>query len=124
MADSIPLNPVRKSSKRIGNYSSARLSRYVGGAGTGSGCRREEGSRLSEMFWLQNPVLFSLLFSLEDEPSNLDEMPLMMSEEGFENDESDYQTLPRARVGQRHRGLGWFLLGGWKVLCSRYRYND
>ncbi|MED6265718.1 ATP synthase subunit 9 [Characodon lateralis] len=85
MADSIPLNPVRKSSKRIGNYSSARLSR----------------------------------FSLEDEPSNLDEMPLMMSEEGFENDESDYQTLPRARMGQRHRGLGWFLLGGWKVLCSR-----
>ncbi|MEQ2193670.1 ATP synthase subunit 9 [Xenoophorus captivus] len=104
MADSIPLNPVRKSSKRIGNYSSARLSRYVGGAGTGSGCR-------------------------QDEPSNLDEMPLMMSEEGFENDESDYQTLPRARVGQRHRGLGWFLLGGWKVLCSRYdffitAYND
>uniref|UniRef100_A0A3Q2D6E5 ATPase phospholipid transporting 9B n=1 Tax=Cyprinodon variegatus TaxID=28743 RepID=A0A3Q2D6E5_CYPVA len=45
-------------------------------------------------------------------------MPLMMSEEGFENDESDYQTLPRARAGQRHRGLGWFLLGGWKVLCS------
>lgn len=59
-------------------------------------------------------------FSLEDEASNLDEMPLMMSEEVFENDESDYQTLPRARVGQRHRGLGWFLLGGWKVLCSGY----
>ncbi|KAA8586213.1 hypothetical protein FQN60_007782 [Etheostoma spectabile] len=45
-------------------------------------------------------------------------MPLMMSEEGFENDESDYQTLPRARVSQRQRGLGWFLLGGWKVLCG------
>lgn len=59
-------------------------------------------------------------FSLEDESSNLDEMPLMMSEEGFENDESDYQTLPRARVGQRHRGLGWFLLGGWKVVCGRW----
>uniref|UniRef100_A0A4W6E3C7 Phospholipid-transporting ATPase n=1 Tax=Lates calcarifer TaxID=8187 RepID=A0A4W6E3C7_LATCA len=57
-------------------------------------------------------------YSLEDEPSNLDEMPLMMSEEGFENDESDYQTLPRARVNQRQRGLGWFLLGGWKVLCG------
>lgn len=61
-------------------------------------------------------------YSLEDEPSNLDEMPLMMSEEGFENDESDYQTLPRARVNQRQRGLGWFLLGGWKVLCGRYFY--
>uniref|UniRef100_A0A672ZBL7 Phospholipid-transporting ATPase n=1 Tax=Sphaeramia orbicularis TaxID=375764 RepID=A0A672ZBL7_9TELE len=45
-------------------------------------------------------------------------MPLMMSEEGFENDESDYQTLPRARVNQRQRGLGWFLFGGWKVLCG------
>ncbi|TNN25755.1 putative phospholipid-transporting ATPase IIB [Liparis tanakae] len=44
----------------------------------------------------------------------------MMSEDGFENDESDYQTLPRARVHQRRRGLGWFLLGGWKVLCGRY----
>uniref|UniRef100_A0A671YZT7 Phospholipid-transporting ATPase n=1 Tax=Sparus aurata TaxID=8175 RepID=A0A671YZT7_SPAAU len=41
-----------------------------------------------------------------------------MSEEGFENDESDYQTLPRARVNHRQRGLGWFLLGGWKVLCG------
>uniref|UniRef100_A0A665US68 Phospholipid-transporting ATPase n=1 Tax=Echeneis naucrates TaxID=173247 RepID=A0A665US68_ECHNA len=41
-----------------------------------------------------------------------------MSEEGFENDESDYQTLPRARVNQRQRGLGWFLCGGWKVLCG------
>ncbi|XP_039676377.1 probable phospholipid-transporting ATPase IIB isoform X1 [Perca fluviatilis] len=84
MADSIPLNPIRKNSKRIPYYNSSRLSRY----------------------------------SLEDEPSNLDEMPLMMSEEGFENDESDYQTLPRARVNQRQRGLGWFLLGGWKVLCG------
>ncbi|XP_061903145.1 probable phospholipid-transporting ATPase IIB isoform X4 [Entelurus aequoreus] len=45
-------------------------------------------------------------------------MPLMMSEEGFENDESDYQTLPRARAGHRRsRGIGWFLLGGWRVLC-------
>lgn len=40
----------------------------------------------------------------------------------FENDESDYQTLPRARVNQRQRGLGWFLLGGWKVVCGRYFY--
>ncbi|XP_022599793.1 probable phospholipid-transporting ATPase IIB [Seriola dumerili] len=90
MADSIPLNPVRKNSKRIPYYNSARHSRY----------------------------------SLEDEPSNLDEMPLMMSEEGFENDESDYQTLPRARVNHRHRGLGWFLCGGWKVLCGRYSLED
>uniref|UniRef100_A0A674EZA1 Phospholipid-transporting ATPase n=1 Tax=Salmo trutta TaxID=8032 RepID=A0A674EZA1_SALTR len=45
-------------------------------------------------------------------------MPLMMSEEGFENDESDYHTLPRARVNQRQRGLGWLLMGGWKILCG------
>uniref|UniRef100_A0A8B9HMW2 Phospholipid-transporting ATPase n=1 Tax=Astyanax mexicanus TaxID=7994 RepID=A0A8B9HMW2_ASTMX len=41
-----------------------------------------------------------------------------MSEEAFENDESDYQTLPRARINQRRRGLGWFICGGWKVLCG------
>ncbi|KAI5611404.1 putative phospholipid-transporting ATPase IIB isoform X1, partial [Silurus asotus] len=57
-------------------------------------------------------------YQIEDEALNLDEMPLMMSEEAFENDESDYQTLPRARIRQRRRGLGWFLCGGWKVLCG------
>uniref|UniRef100_A0A3Q1G208 Phospholipid-transporting ATPase n=1 Tax=Acanthochromis polyacanthus TaxID=80966 RepID=A0A3Q1G208_9TELE len=63
-------------------------------------------------------MCFLSRYSSEDDPSNLDEMPLMMSEEGFENDESDYQTLPRARVNQRQSGLGWFLLGGWRVLCG------
>uniref|UniRef100_A0A4W4EH90 Phospholipid-transporting ATPase n=1 Tax=Electrophorus electricus TaxID=8005 RepID=A0A4W4EH90_ELEEL len=57
-------------------------------------------------------------YQSEDDISNLDEMPLMMSEEAFENEESDYHTLPRARVGHRRRGLGWFLCGGWKVLCG------
>ncbi|XP_039593639.1 probable phospholipid-transporting ATPase IIB isoform X2 [Polypterus senegalus] len=57
-------------------------------------------------------------YQVEDESSHLDEMPLMMSEEGFENDESDYHTLPRARVIQKKRGLGWFVLGGWKLLCT------
>uniref|UniRef100_A0A3B1IPE6 Phospholipid-transporting ATPase n=1 Tax=Astyanax mexicanus TaxID=7994 RepID=A0A3B1IPE6_ASTMX len=57
-------------------------------------------------------------YQIEDDASNLDEMPLMMSEEAFENDESDYQTLPRARINQRRRGLGWFICGGWKVLCG------
>ncbi|XP_036372247.1 probable phospholipid-transporting ATPase IIB isoform X2 [Megalops cyprinoides] len=56
-------------------------------------------------------------YQAEDEASHLDEMPLMMSEEGFQNDESDYHTLPRARINQRQRGLGWLLLGGWKLLC-------
>lgn len=65
-------------------------------------------------------LFFLSRYSLEDEPSNLDEMPLMMSEEGFENDESDYHTLPRARANQRQRGLGWLLMGGWKILCGRY----
>ncbi|XP_077608828.1 putative phospholipid-transporting ATPase IIB isoform X4 [Crocuta crocuta] len=45
-------------------------------------------------------------------------MPLMMSEEGFENDESDYHTLPRARVTRRRRGLEWFVCGGWRLLCT------
>ncbi|XP_061520246.1 probable phospholipid-transporting ATPase IIB isoform X3 [Phycodurus eques] len=85
MADGIPLDPMRKSSRRSPyNYYSVRHSR----------------------------------FSVDDEPSSLDEMPLMMSDEALENDESDYQTLPRARVDRRQRGLGWFLLGGWRVLCG------
>uniref|UniRef100_A0A672QJ95 Phospholipid-transporting ATPase n=1 Tax=Sinocyclocheilus grahami TaxID=75366 RepID=A0A672QJ95_SINGR len=62
--------------------------------------------------------IYGIQYQIEDESLNLDEMPLMMSEEAFENDESDYQTLPRARVSQRRRGLGWFLCGGWKVLCT------
>uniref|UniRef100_A0A5F8H000 Phospholipid-transporting ATPase n=1 Tax=Monodelphis domestica TaxID=13616 RepID=A0A5F8H000_MONDO len=45
-------------------------------------------------------------------------MPLMMSEEGFENDESDYHTLPRARVTYRRRGIEWLVCGGWKFLCT------
>lgn len=59
-------------------------------------------------------------YQLEDESAHLDEMPLMMSEEGFENDESDYHTLPRARITQRRRGLEWFVCGGWKFLCTRF----
>ncbi|KAG8504360.1 putative phospholipid-transporting ATPase IIB, partial [Galemys pyrenaicus] len=57
-------------------------------------------------------------YPLEEESAHLDEMPLMMSEEGFENDESDYHTLPRARVTQRKRGLEWLVCGGWKSLCA------
>ncbi|XP_059751052.1 probable phospholipid-transporting ATPase IIB isoform X2 [Balaenoptera ricei] len=57
-------------------------------------------------------------YQLEDESAHLDEMPLMMSEEGFENDESDYHKLPRARIMRRKRGLEWFVCGGWKFLCA------
>ncbi|XP_045152205.1 probable phospholipid-transporting ATPase IIB isoform X3 [Echinops telfairi] len=57
-------------------------------------------------------------YQLEDESAHLDEMPLMMSEEGFENDESDYHTLPRARVARRKRGLEWLVCGGWRSLCT------
>lgn len=73
-------------------------------------------------------TVFSGLFSpftryqLEDESAHLDEMPLMMSEEGFENDESDYHTLPRARATRRRRGLRGLprlLCGGWASLCTR-----
>uniref|UniRef100_A0A6I8RDM6 Phospholipid-transporting ATPase n=1 Tax=Xenopus tropicalis TaxID=8364 RepID=A0A6I8RDM6_XENTR len=64
------------------------------------------------------PLYIQFRYQLEDEASPLDEMPLMMSEEGFENDESDYQTLPRARITRRKKGLEWFLCGGWKFLCT------
>lgn len=61
-----------------------------------------------------------MVFRYQDEASPLDEMPLMMSEEGFENDESDYHTLPRARITRRKRGLEWFVCGGWKFICTRF----
>lgn len=76
-------------------------------------------SQYSFHLFLWTPFLPDRL-SLEDECSSLDEMPLMMSEEGFENDESDYQTLPRARVHRRQRSLGCFLTGGWKMFWSRF----
>uniref|UniRef100_A0A2D4FMZ9 Uncharacterized protein n=1 Tax=Micrurus corallinus TaxID=54390 RepID=A0A2D4FMZ9_MICCO len=89
MADQIPLYPVpRSTQRRAAYYTKASAS--------------ERHNR----------------YPIEDEPSHLDEMPLMMSEEGFENDESDYHTLPRARISQRKRGLEWFICGGWKFLCT------
>ncbi|XP_054527787.1 probable phospholipid-transporting ATPase IIB isoform X12 [Pan troglodytes] len=69
-------------------------------------------SRLHALFAVQ------CRYQLEDESAHLDEMPLMMSEEGFENEESDYHTLPRARIMQRKRGLEWFVCDGWKFLCT------
>ncbi|XP_047683978.1 probable phospholipid-transporting ATPase IIB isoform X3 [Prionailurus viverrinus] len=97
MADQIPLYPVRSAAaaahrKRAASYSAA---------GPGSGAE-----------WP------SSRYQLEDESAHLDEMPLMMSEEGFENDESDYHTLPRARTARRRRGLERFVCGGWKLLCA------
>ncbi|XP_024903921.1 probable phospholipid-transporting ATPase IIB [Pteropus alecto] len=55
---------------------------------------------------------------LEDEYARLDEMPLMMSEEGCENDEGDYHTLPRARAARRGRRPERALCGGWQSLCA------
>ncbi|XP_064522254.1 probable phospholipid-transporting ATPase IIB isoform X2 [Pseudopipra pipra] len=89
MADQIPLRPVPRSAQRRAAYYS-------------SAAAAQRHSR----------------YQVEDESSHLDEMPLMMSEEGFENDESDYHTLPRARISQRRRGLEWFICGGWKFLCT------
>ncbi|XP_070131997.1 probable phospholipid-transporting ATPase IIB isoform X10 [Equus przewalskii] len=94
MADQIPLYPVRGAAA----VASRKRAAYYSAAGPGA----ERPGR----------------FQLEDESAHLDEMPLMMSEEGFENDESDYHTLPRARISQRKRGLEWFVCGGWKFLCT------
>ncbi|XP_047552212.1 probable phospholipid-transporting ATPase IIB isoform X3 [Lutra lutra] len=96
MADLIPLYPVRGASAAANR----RRAAYYSAAGPGPGAERP--SR----------------YQLEDESAHLDEMPLMMSEEGFENDESDYHTLPRARITRRKRGLEWFVCGGWKFLCT------
>lgn len=93
MADRIPLYPVRGAAA-----ANRKRAAYYSAAGPGA----ERPSR----------------YQLEDESAHLDEMPLMMSEEGFENDESDYHSLPRARVTQRTHGLEWFVCGGWKFLCA------
>lgn len=89
MADRIPLYPVRSAAA-----ANRKRAAYYSAAGPGA----ERPSR----------------YQLEDESAHLDEMPLMMSEEGFENDESDYHSLPRART----HGLEWFVCGGWKFLCT------
>ncbi|XP_045313961.1 probable phospholipid-transporting ATPase IIB isoform X10 [Leopardus geoffroyi] len=96
MADQIPLYPVRSAAAAAHRKRAA----YYSAAGPGSGA--EWPSR----------------YQLEDESAHLDEMPLMMSEEGFENDESDYHTLPRARTARRRSGLERFVCGGWKLLCT------
>uniref|UniRef100_A0A8C2SF17 Phospholipid-transporting ATPase n=1 Tax=Capra hircus TaxID=9925 RepID=A0A8C2SF17_CAPHI len=98
MADQIPLYPVRSAAAVAA--ANRKRAAYFSAAGPGPGPDRP--SR----------------YQLEDESAHLDEMPLMMSEEGFENDESDYHTLPRARITQRKRGLEWFVCGGWKFLCT------
>ncbi|XP_028727849.1 probable phospholipid-transporting ATPase IIB isoform X2 [Peromyscus leucopus] len=98
MADQIPLYPVRSAAAAAA--ASQRRAAYYSAAGPGPGADRRGR------------------YQLEDESAHLDEMPLMMSEEGFENDESDYHTLPRARLTRRKRGLEWFVCGGWKFLCT------
>ncbi|XP_036060305.1 probable phospholipid-transporting ATPase IIB isoform X1 [Onychomys torridus] len=97
MADQIPLYPVRSAAAAAATQ---RRAAYYSAAGPGPGADRRGR------------------YQLEDESAHLDEMPLMMSEEGFENDESDYHTLPRARLTRRKRGLEWFVCGGWKFLCT------
>ncbi|CAH7085546.1 Atp9b [Phodopus roborovskii] len=97
MADQIPLYPVRSAAAAAASH---RRAAYYSAAGPGPGADRRGRCQL------------------EDESAHLDEMPLMMSEEGFENDESDYHTLPRARITRRKRGLEWFVCGGWKFLCT------
>ncbi|XP_074060176.1 putative phospholipid-transporting ATPase IIB isoform X4 [Macrotis lagotis] len=99
MAEQIPLYPVR-SAVVAAVAANRKRAAYYSAAGSGPG-----GERPSR-------------YQLEDEFSHLDEMPLMMSEEGFENDESDYHTLPRARVTYRRRGIEWLVCGGWKFLCT------
>ncbi|XP_068951102.1 probable phospholipid-transporting ATPase IIB isoform X6 [Petaurus breviceps papuanus] len=100
MADQIPLYPVR-SAVVAAVAANRKRAAYYSAAGSGPGGERHNSR-----------------YQLEDESSHLDEMPLMMSEEGFENDESDYHTLPRARVTYRRRGIEWLVCGGWKFLCT------
>ncbi|CAH1785189.1 unnamed protein product [Owenia fusiformis] len=54
----------------------------------------------------------------EDSSIAMDEIPLMMSDDGFETDENDFLMRSRGSRGAKKRGLGWFLSGGWKILCS------
>ncbi|KAF6072933.1 putative ATPase phospholipid transporting 9B (putative) [Phyllostomus discolor] len=101
MADQIPLYPVR--SAAVAAVANRKRAAYYSAAGPGPGAERPSRYRL------------------EDESAPLDEMPLMLSEEGLENEESDYHTLPRARAARRGRGLRGLprrLCGGWAALCT------
>ncbi|XP_053520140.1 probable phospholipid-transporting ATPase IIB isoform X5 [Artibeus jamaicensis] len=101
MADRIPLYPVRSAAAAA--VASRKRAAYYSAAGPGPGAERPSRCQL------------------EDEAAHLDEMPLMASEEGFENGESDYHTLPRARAARRRRGL-WglprLLCGAWASPCT------
>ena len=48
---------------------------------------------------------------------SMDEVPLMMSDGGFETDENDY--LMSGSSKGRNRGLGCWLTDGWKNACSK-----
>ena len=47
----------------------------------------------------------------------MDEVPLMMSDGGFDTDEGDYLMPGGSR--NRNRGLGYWLTDGWKNACAR-----
>ncbi len=46
----------------------------------------------------------------------MDEVPLMMSDGGFDTDEGDY-LMPGGR--RKSKGIGYWLCDGWKHACSK-----
>ncbi|KAK2148328.1 hypothetical protein LSH36_502g02038 [Paralvinella palmiformis] len=60
--------------------------------------------------------------SRNDSPDGvgMDEMPLMIGNEGFETDENEYLMRPRGTHGSQKKGLCYYLCDGWKDACSRF----
>ena len=64
-------------------------------------------------------IKFYLQTDRNDSPDGMDEMPLMIGNEGFETDENEYLMRPRGTHGLQKKGLCYYLCDGWKDACSR-----
>ena len=65
-------------------------------------------------------LLRILLYRYGSEDSTgLDEVPLMMQDEGFDTDENDYLMRPRGIRGPKKKSLGYYLTDGWKLACAK-----
>lgn len=54
-----------------------------------------------------------------DQGSSMDDASVVMSDEGFDTDESEYLMQSQGSRHPNKSGIGYFLTQGWKDACSR-----